>query len=133
MDRFSRQATLDGVNQIPHASVERPEEAIGGRRLGAAEGPKDAAVTVFGVDEAREERRHRQPLDVAGVDAPKQWFGDEVDGRLPEAAAKKTPDRFVGRVRTPWHDRFHRESRASHGRQQVITGNPTPAGRDSQH
>ena len=54
-----------------------------------------AARLPLGLDQPREERAHRQPVDVAGVDAGEQRLGEVVDRLLAEAAPDERADRFV--------------------------------------
>ena len=72
--------------------------AVGARA--AAKRAQQAAVLALGLDEAREQRVHRQPIDVAGVNAREQRLG-EIRRRLARrsGASMKRADRLVGLVR----------------------------------
>ena len=84
------------VDQLADAARQRHERAARrGRRLQRAEGPQHAAVLALRIDQARKQRTHRQPIDVAGVDAGQQRLGQVVHGLAAEAAAHERGDRLV--------------------------------------
>ena len=66
-----------------------------GRHVQRAKGANDAARLALGLDQAREERAHRETLDVAGVDAGEQRLGEVVDRFLAESPAHERGDRLV--------------------------------------
>ncbi len=74
--------------------------ALSGPTL-APERPDDAARPGFGFDQPRKQRAHRQPLDVARMDAGKQRLGDVGDGLGPEAAPHEFGNRFIVGARRP--------------------------------
>src|SRR5207244_10210353 len=55
----------------------------------------------LGVDEPREERANRQPLDVAGVDAGQQWLGEIGHRFAAESPPDEATDRLVALVAAP--------------------------------
>ena len=62
-----------------------------------AERAQDAAALPFGLEQARKQRAHRQPVDVAGVDARQQRLGQIVHGLLAESPPHERRDRLVSR------------------------------------
>ena len=93
------------AHQLAEAAGQRLERAVGagdrrsGRGVhGARKARSRLPCCALGLDEAREQRADRQPIDVAGVDAGEQRLGEIGRRFVAEAPAHERADRFVGVV-----------------------------------
>jgi len=133
VQRLRREALGERVHEIPHPSSERAKKTVWRRRRRGAERAKDAAAPAFRVGEARKQRRDRELLNVAGVNAAEQRFGDEIDAGVAESPPEEARHTFVARPRVPRHERFHGEAHPRGRREQIVSGDAAPRRRDSQN
>jgi len=110
---------LDRGDEISHPAAQRAEHARVGA-WGSTEIPRDAAALARRLHKPGKHRAHRQPLDVARMDAAEQRLGDEVDGGGAEPSPEERRHGFVFGRRL-WNERLERHAYPRPPVQQVVS------------
>ena len=86
----------------------------------STEAARDAAALARRLHQPGKHRAHRQPLDVARMDAAEQRLGDEVDGGGAESSPEERRHGFVFGRRL-WNERLERHTHPRRPVQQVVS------------